>query len=200
MGTELPGSAISRQQHSRTAFVDRRNGMFLRIEAAETLMDLAMRRGEEEVDALLDRMAAFATDRSDDFDVRMSAAQLLIDSPRERHRTFLEEICRNEDTSDHFTARDIEYSFGQVGHVAPVRDVEDPLLFYTEEAIQERQRRRNLADDDAEFALPDFDDFDDDTIADSIPFVRDTPKVGRNDPCPCGSGKKYKKCCLDRDA
>ncbi len=21
-------------------------------------------------------------------------------------------------------------------------------------------------------------------------------KVGRNDPCPCGSGKKYKKCCL----
>ncbi|MCG2879304.1 SEC-C domain-containing protein, partial [Obesumbacterium proteus] len=21
------------------------------------------------------------------------------------------------------------------------------------------------------------------------------PQVGRNDPCPCGSGKKYKKCC-----
>ena len=26
-------------------------------------------------------------------------------------------------------------------------------------------------------------------------FVREAPKVGRNDPCPCGSGKKYKKCC-----
>jgi preprotein translocase subunit SecA len=25
-------------------------------------------------------------------------------------------------------------------------------------------------------------------------IVRETPKVGRNDPCPCGSGKKYKKC------
>ena len=24
---------------------------------------------------------------------------------------------------------------------------------------------------------------------------RDQPKIGRNDPCPCGSGKKYKKCC-----
>jgi hypothetical protein len=23
-------------------------------------------------------------------------------------------------------------------------------------------------------------------------------KVGRNDPCPCGSGKKFKKCCLDK--
>jgi SEC-C motif-containing protein len=27
------------------------------------------------------------------------------------------------------------------------------------------------------------------------PYVRETPKIGRNDPCPCGSGKKYKKCC-----
>ena len=27
------------------------------------------------------------------------------------------------------------------------------------------------------------------------PYVRETPKVGRNDPCPCGSGRKYKKCC-----
>ncbi len=26
------------------------------------------------------------------------------------------------------------------------------------------------------------------------PVVRDAPKVGRNDLCPCGSGKKYKKC------
>ena len=28
--------------------------------------------------------------------------------------------------------------------------------------------------------------------------VRATPKVGRNDPCPCGSGKKFKKCCLNK--
>jgi preprotein translocase subunit SecA len=26
------------------------------------------------------------------------------------------------------------------------------------------------------------------------PMHRDAPKVGRNDPCPCGSGKKYKQC------
>ena len=25
------------------------------------------------------------------------------------------------------------------------------------------------------------------------------PKTGRNDPCPCGSGKKYKHCCLAKD-
>lgn len=27
------------------------------------------------------------------------------------------------------------------------------------------------------------------------PYVRTSAKIGRNDPCPCGSGKKYKKCC-----
>lgn len=29
-----------------------------------------------------------------------------------------------------------------------------------------------------------------------VTFVRKQPKVGRNEPCPCGSGKKSKKCCV----
>ena len=28
------------------------------------------------------------------------------------------------------------------------------------------------------------------------PYIASVPKPGRNDPCPCGSGKKYKHCCL----
>ena len=27
------------------------------------------------------------------------------------------------------------------------------------------------------------------------PYRRESPRVGRNEPCPCGSGKKFKKCC-----
>jgi preprotein translocase subunit SecA len=42
---------------------------------------------------------------------------------------------------------------------------------------------------EAEQALP-----DNNSEASEQPFVRDTQKVGRNDPCPCGSGKKYKQC------
>jgi hypothetical protein len=30
-----------------------------------------------------------------------------------------------------------------------------------------------------------------------LPFRREGPKTGRNEPCPCGSGRKYKICCLD---
>lgn len=32
-------------------------------------------------------------------------------------------------------------------------------------------------------------------VEEPVIVKRDGPKVGRNDPCPCGSGKKYKKCC-----
>ncbi len=30
------------------------------------------------------------------------------------------------------------------------------------------------------------------------PYIREHKKIGRNDPCPCGSGKKFKQCCMNR--
>lgn len=47
----------------------------------------------------------------------------------------------------------------------------------------------------------DYDDYEDDEEYEEgqyelqQPYRRSEPKIGRNDPCPCGSGKKYKKCC-----
>jgi hypothetical protein len=38
---------------------------------------------------------------------------------------------------------------------------------------------------------------DPDHLLAPVPPVRAAIKVGRNDPCPCGSGRKYKRCCLD---
>jgi SWIM/SEC-C metal-binding protein len=37
-----------------------------------------------------------------------------------------------------------------------------------------------------------------DRLLNPIIIKRDKPKVGRNDPCPCGSGLKFKKCCLQK--
>lgn len=42
----------------------------------------------------------------------------------------------------------------------------------------------------------DVEDFSKRPSCDVIPFRRENSKIGRNDSCPCGSGKKYKKCCL----
>ncbi|MGE0478969.1 MAG: SEC-C metal-binding domain-containing protein [Phycisphaerae bacterium] len=37
--------------------------------------------------------------------------------------------------------------------------------------------------------------FDEAATGKAKPVVRPGSRIGRNDPCPCGSGKKYKKCC-----
>jgi len=49
---------------------------------------------------------------------------------------------------------------------------------------EEQRRQRNAL---TRFAGP--------APAVQAPAKRDAGTVGRNDPCPCGSGKKYKKCC-----
>ncbi|MCW5589420.1 MAG: preprotein translocase subunit SecA [Legionellales bacterium] len=71
------------------------------------------------------------------------------------------------------------------------------------DAMEEQRRKQALAQamqfDHANIAniasanTPQNDAGEDD-LAKVIPFVREEPKVGRNDPCPCGSGKKYKQC------
>jgi len=61
-----------------------------------------------------------------------------------------------------------------------------------EDLIAEMGREDDELDDDELEPLPDF------PIEPPAPIVRGE-KIGRNDPCPCGSGKKYKKCCLGKD-
>lgn len=80
-------------------------------------------------------------------------------------------------------------------------------LSYIEDVLVALDWTRGLGDDD-DFAPEDDDDFaleDDDDWQPSWPdpaWSNITPvtnpwrDVGRNDPCPCGSGKKFKKCCL----
>ncbi|MBN1684573.1 MAG: preprotein translocase subunit SecA [Gammaproteobacteria bacterium] len=73
--------------------------------------------------------------------------------------------------------------------------VEDPKAY---EAIEAQRRKASSRKMVYEHANPNeaasaSDENEDQEKAQ--PMRRDTPKVGRNDPCPCGSGKKYKKCC-----
>jgi preprotein translocase subunit SecA len=57
------------------------------------------------------------------------------------------------------------------------------------------QRRKALARHNLRPVVSNPDDDDDDDWEPVQTVRRATAKVGRNDPCPCGSGKKYKKCC-----
>jgi uncharacterized protein len=69
---------------------------------------------------------------------------------------------------------------------------DDPEL---QELLDDQQKIAELTDAIAESAAAIYDYSR--SIADEPPqpYQRQAAKVGRNDPCPCGSGKKYKKCC-----
>jgi tetratricopeptide (TPR) repeat protein len=58
----------------------------------------------------------------------------------------------------------------------------DKLIYQRSKKMNKLKHYAGIADDDPEIAL-------------EQPIRRAQPKVGRNDPCPCGSGKKYKRCC-----
>ncbi len=70
------------------------------------------------------------------------------------------------------------------------KDVEDKLSDEFWNNLLD-QSMDNSDNDDLEY-----DDYDD--VTENQP-VHKEKKLGRNDPCPCGSGKKYKKCCMNKE-
>lgn len=102
-----------------------------------------------------------------------------------------------------FTQKEVEEAFANREPV-PAKYTKDWLSFYNEEETEERQRllakeRVGVARKDER--LEERDELEwlfDDPFMD-MPAVRDRPKIGRNDPSPCGSRKKYKKCCLPKE-
>jgi hypothetical protein len=63
-----------------------------------------------------------------------------------------------------------------------VRDVEALQDSWHEQALQSLEHDAPDQEDESPFTP-------------TAPIVEHTPKIGRNEPCPCGSGRKYKKCC-----
>ena len=64
-----------------------------------------------------------------------------------------------------------------------------------ESEVDEMERRqRESAQKDMQMQHPNANQPTENEPNDSATFVRKQPKVGRNEPCPCGSGKKYKQC------
>ena len=88
----------------------------------------------------------------------------------------------------------IKYDVVTVLSKVKVTDEEDV------EAV-EKQRRSNTQMEYQHAAAPSATDLEqtseqsEEQLEQEKPFVRNTEKVGRNSPCPCGSGKKYKQCC-----
>jgi hypothetical protein len=177
----------------------------LRQSFARSLIAIAAQQDTAALDAMIDHIAAQLHDADDDPEFRFLAASALLKFPRERHRGLLLELARQPqcDGCTVFYEADVEHAFAHGSDVHDWLLRDPPWTWYDEEHVLARLQNWFLdqALDEAEI-----DDVDDPSFGDDfdfepleLPHVRETPKIGRNDACPCGSGKKYKKCCMAKE-
>ncbi len=173
---------------------DRSVDGYMRCQAVGSLLAAAERTGAQALDAELDSVAGMAADESEDRDMRLSVASDLLRFPRERHRRLLRNLARQQaGPGAFFNGANVTKAYARAGDRPEWHERNDPWDFYHPTAIAKRQERRAGEADDGEEA-------EDLAGEPMLPYLRESPKVGRNAPCPCGSGKKYKKCCLDKGA
>ena len=99
--------------------------------------------------------------------------------------------CAKQPELDLLHYRDIDLLYDEIAEVCTI-------LGKTEEADEwlEKSRAISRSAEDRYTTVTEAPDFSCEPPKQQ-PIIA-PPKVGRNDPCPCGSGKKYKKCCLNK--
>jgi hypothetical protein len=151
---------------------------YARGQAVDCVLAEAYATGSAELEQAIDWLAAMCGDDTEDEEFRVIAGHNLLDFPRERHRPIMEALVALQEpdslVANAFTLEDIDAGFDKGDDPEWLR-VGDPWRFYHPDEIQRRQER--WLEEDLQI---------------------DYTKIGRNEPCPCGSGKKYKKCCINR--
>ncbi|MDP1535495.1 MAG: SEC-C metal-binding domain-containing protein [Rubrivivax sp.] len=186
-------------EQARELVQDRSAGWLVRCEAVDAVVAAALAAGPAELDAALDWLAGLVADTSDDPDFRLLAANNLLDFPRQRHRALLDATAAEQETGplfgSVFSSDDVAHSFDGAKDAPGWTRRGEPWTFYDDATILARQERWREEDARALNVA----DHRDDLYDFPEPYVREQPKPGRNDSCPCGSGMKYKKCCLPAD-
>lgn len=128
-----------------------------------------------------------------------------------------EKLLADPDVEVKGSVKELDEKYGQsvmtmVGFLDGINDSlkkENPIETMTEDTVvslgfDKEKLYKNMVDAKADwlYELPQWENiFDEDTRKrlyreqKQSGTIRKEKKIGRNDPCPCGSGKKYKKCC-----
>jgi len=110
----------------------------------------------------------------------------LISEEQKEYRDFIDKVIPILEASPHMTEDDVkELKEMKSANTNMGEWLKDRMDF--SKYVSEYAQYKDLFDDD--------DEDDDPYYIPQQPFVRESRKIGRNEPCPCGSGKKYKKCC-----
>ena len=166
-----------------------------RSHAIECVVADTSERDSTQLEEAIEWLASLCADESQDPEFRVMAGHTLLDYPRERHRQVMEQLVELQGPDswlgNSYNRDDIDQSFSRGGKPEWKR-FENPWRFYDPVEIQRRQQRWLKEDREQEQER-----FDQGNWRPVKTYVREQPKIGRNDPCPCGSGKKYKKCCMN---
>ena len=175
-----PGSTLT---GVRKLAADSRAGWYGRAHGMDVIVAAAERQGGGALEEALEWVAGIARDEQEERELRLLAGNLLLDFPRERHRSLVDDLAQRQGAFGvHFSEKDVRRAYSAGSCEPEWHRFDDPWDFYAPQTIAERQER--WREEEAQ----------DEKV--SIPILRAAAKVGRNDPCPCGSGRKYKKCCL----
>ncbi len=188
----------------RALCADRDCDWYIRANARDALVAMAQCAAPTTLNEILESLATAARDETEDLDYRLLTANALLDFPRPQYRELLEGLAKQQKGFGVvFSAEDVAKAYVEE-QVKPKRNRlrQEPWVFYETQAIaarqerwakedQEEHEREKLRETTGDSFEPLYDPY-----VPLDPYVRPEPKIGRNDPCPCGSGKKYKKCCL----
>ncbi len=152
-------------------FLDRKNGIYNRMLVFEALENIVEKQSDEKLDDVLEEAILEYLKRDDELNDGLNAFAIfaLVDLSDDTHIELIREVFKTKPV-------DVWYD-------GDLEEIEMRLGLRTK---RDTPKPRNI------FDVP-FGGFEDEILSPQIA----TPKIGRNDPCPCGSGKKYKKCCMD---
>jgi hypothetical protein len=180
---------------------DREIDEHMRANAIETVIAAAARQGGEKLEQALAWVAGMANDEDDEWEFRLSAASMLLYFPREKYRPLLEDLAEQQGGfMAHFSAGEVQQAYAGKYFPPEWERFTDPWEFYEPDAITKRQKRWREEDEkERQRNLNKIANKPANPYVPYVPqetYIRPEPKIGRNDHCPCGSGKKYKQCCL----
>jgi hypothetical protein len=199
-----PAQFRGKREHARAALralaLDSAANHQARSIACDCLLADAQEQGGEALESTLDWLVDRVGDPDENPDLRGGLGSSLLSFPRPRHREALESAGREAPGSvfPYFVLDDVLKAYRKASPPEWQTHFADPLSFYASEALDAYRARRKSQ---GSAPVP--------TMVERTPAPSRTPaqrgvtvapradrrKIGRNEPCPCGSGKKYKKCC-----
>jgi hypothetical protein len=126
---------------------DRSSDGYIRVQAIEVVLALGQSNGSEALEQALAWLAKLIEDKTEDDQLRLSAADTLLDFPRTQYRTLLEIMSLGLNGDIHFGLDEVAAAFELMEDTPQWVNFADPWSFYSAEKSRQREELWRLEDD-----------------------------------------------------